>query len=302
MATISVVNASKNYGNISALKNVTLSLDSNGCVGLLGPNGAGKTTLMKALTNIIKPTTGKVFINGLNVSDDPAKALKTVGCIVEQPEFYTYLTAYETLRFVCRIKGGTADYCDKEIDRVGEITEVNGFLHRKTGTYSRGMKQRLALAVALINKPDVIILDEPTFGLDPRGMADIRKTLVKIRDERETLILISTHLISEVKELCDRVIIINEGSLVYDSVMDDSSRSLRIRFYDPVDGKLEKVGIESTVEDGGRTAVIRVSRDVPNYVLIQKLLDNGLKVRDVDESSGIEEKYLSIVGRNKAQS
>ncbi|OWP56963.1 MAG: hypothetical protein B2I17_03225 [Thermoplasmatales archaeon B_DKE] len=294
MTSIDIKGISKNYGSIAALKNVNLSLNSNGCIGLLGPNGAGKTTLMKLITNIIKPSTGEVLINGTNVSADPSIALRTVGSIIEQPEFYTYLTAYETMMFVCRIKGGTKEFCTSEIDRVSNITEVKNFLNRKTGTYSRGMKQRLALAVALINNPDVIILDEPTFGLDPRGMADIRRTLNKIREERRSIILLSTHLISEVKELCDRVIIIDEGSIVYDSDLDDVKKSLRIRFYEPVSSDF--TGKDSLIEDEGKTAIFSVERDTPNNVLIQNLVSRGAKIRDIEESSGIEEKYLSIVG------
>ncbi|QRF76278.1 Trehalose/maltose import ATP-binding protein MalK [Thermoplasmatales archaeon] len=294
MTSIDIKGISKNYGSIAALKNVNLSLNSNGCIGLLGPNGAGKTTLMKLITNIIKPSTGEVLINGTNVSADPSIALRTVGSIIEQPEFYTYLTAYETMMFVCRIKGGTKEFCTSEIDRVSNITEVKNFLNRKTGTYSRGMKQRLALAVALINNPDVIILDEPTFGLDPRGMADIRRTLNKIREERRSIILLSTHLISEVKELCDRVIIIDEGSIVYDSDLDDVKKSLRIRFYEPV--SMDFTGKDSLIEDEGKTAIFSVERDTPNNVLIRDLVSRGAKIRDVEESSGIEEKYLSIVG------
>lgn len=299
MASVDVKGVSKNYGNIAALKNINLSLDNNGCIGILGPNGAGKTTLMKLITNIIKPSTGEILVNGTNVSNDPSAALRTVGSIIEQPEFYTYLTAYETMMFVCRIKGGAKEYCVSEIERVSEITEVNGFLNRKTGTYSRGMKQRLALAVALINNPDVIVLDEPTFGLDPKGMSDIRNALNRIREQRNSIIILSTHLISEVKELCDRVIIMDEGSIVYDSETDSVEKSLRVRFYEvPADG-LNSIANEPVIEDGGKTAIFRVRKEVPNYMIIGDLMSRGAKIRDVEEASGIEEKYLKIVGRGK---
>jgi ABC-2 type transport system ATP-binding protein len=299
MASVDVKGVSKNYGNIAALKNINLSLDTNGCIGILGPNGAGKTTLMKLITNIIKPSTGEILVNGTNVSNDPSAALRTVGSIIEQPEFYTYLTAYETMMFVCRIKGGAKEYCVSEIERVSEITEVNGFLNRKTGTYSRGMKQRLALAVALINNPDVIVLDEPTFGLDPKGMSDIRNALNRIREQRNSIIILSTHLISEVKELCDRVIIMDEGSIVYDSETDSVEKSLRVRFYEvPADG-LNSIANEPVIEDGGKTAIFRVRKEVPNYMIIGDLMSRGAKIRDVEEASGIEEKYLKIVGRGK---
>jgi ABC-2 type transport system ATP-binding protein len=296
MASVEINGISKKYGRISALKDISLKLDSNGCVGILGPNGAGKTTLMKVMTNIVRPTSGNVLINGVNVSENPSKALRTVGSIVEQPEFYKYLTARETLMFVCRVRGGSVKYCEDEVRRVAGITEVRGFIDRKTGTYSRGMKQRLALSVALINNPDVIILDEPTFGLDPRGMADIRGTLARIRDERQSLIIMSTHLISEVRELCDRVIIINSGKVAYDSISDNSDRILRVRFYEPVTTGLEGLGLEGRIEDDGKTALIKVESNTPNYLVIRKLIDRGLKMRDVDESTSIEEKYLSIVG------
>ncbi|MEM0155950.1 MAG: ABC transporter ATP-binding protein [Thermoplasmataceae archaeon] len=300
MATVEVIEVSKRYGRLLALENINLKMDSNGCVGILGPNGAGKTTLMKIMTNIIKPTSGRVLINGVNVSENPSRALRTVGSIVEQPEFYRYLTARETLMFVCRVKGGSLRYCEDEVARVSKITEVQGFIDRKTGTYSRGMKQRLALAIALINTPDVIILDEPTFGLDPRGMADIRKTLARIRDERQSLIVMSTHLISEVKELCDRVIIINSGNIAYDSVSDTSDRILRVRFYEPLKEGLGKLSLDARIGDDGKTALIRVENNTPNYFVIRKLIERGLKIRDVDESTSIEEKYLSIVGAKEA--
>ncbi|MCL4330900.1 MAG: ABC transporter ATP-binding protein, partial [Candidatus Thermoplasmatota archaeon] len=210
MPSVLVEKVTKNYRDVRALNEVSLNLQEPGCIGILGPNGAGKTTLLKILTNIVKPTEGVALLNGINVSDEPEKALMDVGALVEQPEFYPYLTALETLKFVGRVKGVTEKNLNSEIQRVSRMTGIVEYLGRKTGNFSRGMKQRLSLACALISDPHIIILDEPTFGLDPRGMKEMRDLIKSLNQSKERIIILSTHLIYEAQEICDRVIIINK--------------------------------------------------------------------------------------------
>ncbi|HKJ96312.1 MAG TPA: ABC transporter ATP-binding protein, partial [Thermoplasmataceae archaeon] len=189
---IKVSHLTKKFGNVTAIDNVSIDVNDASCVGLLGPNGAGKSTMMKAITNILKPTSGRIEIGGVHVSSNPKKALKEVGSLVEYPKFYPYLTGLESLYFVCRIKGMKRKECQDEIERVAKLTGVSGYLDKKTGSYSRGMNQRVALSSALLCNPRVLILDEPTFGLDPKGMKEMRQLLKKINGEKESIILLSS--------------------------------------------------------------------------------------------------------------
>ena len=285
----------KKYGKITALNNINLNIKGQGCVGLLGPNGAGKTTMLKLITNIIKPTHGGVQINGINVSENPEKGLNFVGSLIEQPEFYTYLTGNEILDFTRKIKGiGKEDFKNK-IGDIINTTQISTFIDRKTGSYSRGMKQRLALAVAMIGDPEIIILDEPTFGLDPKGMKDIRTLISNLAKTK--LILLSTHLIYEAREICDRTIIINNGIIEHDSNMADNKFLLKITLDSPersiVSGKIKNYAIN------GNEIIVEKYNDYENYEIIEDLINQGIKVKYVEQFDNLEDVYISITKKNK---
>lgn len=298
MPEIKLNSLTKRYGNLIAVNNINLEFSEPGCVGILGPNGAGKTTLMKLMTNISRPNGGKVEINGIDVSNEPRRALIGVGSLVEQPEFYTYISGLETLKFVCRVKGKSPKECEEEIERVIKITEMGSYIHRKAGQFSRGMKQRLALAVALLCDPEILILDEPTFGLDPKGMKDIRELIRKITSNGDKLVILSTHLIYEVKELCNRVVIMNLGKNVYDSKFEDNGKWLRVN----LSGKMPAVKFDSSrvvdYRTKGNDLIIKKSPSVENYEILDDLFRMGLKINSASDYDDLEDIYVSIVGKS----
>ena len=280
----------KNYGKIRALDSINLKIEGHGCTGLLGPNGAGKTTMLKLTTNIIKPSKGKVELNNINVAMYPEKALETVGALIEQPEFYSYLTGYEILQFTARIKGLNKNEFADEVKRLGELTEINDFIRRKTGNYSRGMKQRLALSVAMLGNPDIIVLDEPTFGLDPKGMVDIRNIIKSLA--KDHLVLLSTHLIYEARELCDRTIIINNGKIEYDSAMSPERDLLKITAENNVNIISDKVKDYSRDKN---VFIIEKNKNVSNTEIISELMKQGLKINYVEKYDNLEDIYVSVI-------
>ena len=297
MPPIDIVNLTKKYGKIEALSSFNLQIDKPQCVSILGPNGAGKTTLLKALTNIIKPTSGTVTIDGITVSENPMQALQGVGTLIEQPEFYPYLTGREIIEFAARVKGATRTKVTEELGHLSNLLSLEEYLDRKTGTYSRGMKQRVCLAVALVMEPKILILDEPTFGLDPRGMKEVRDLIINLKKERDIIILMSTHLISEAKEVSDRVIIVDRGKKIYDTANENNDNIMKVTLETPIDIH----GREKDHKDmqltflNETTLLVTLPNGMDNSVAIEKLISFGYRVKWAEPYNDIEEKYLQSV-------
>lgn len=295
MVSISIRKLSKKYGNLQALDGITLNVEEPMVLGILGPNGAGKTTMLKLITGILRPTSGEVLVNGKSVKDDPRNVLMDVGSLIEQPEFYPYLTGYESLRFVCRIRGKSTRECAAEIERVSEITSIGGYLNRKTGDYSRGMKQRLGIAAALICDPKILVLDEPTTGLDPKGMKEIREIIRKISFDEKHIVILSTHLLNEAREVCDRVTIVNNGKLAYDSTELRNNSTLSIKITGDFKGKKINDPSISEYRTEGDRLVIRKSEGYQNHSVIKYLVDSGFQVEEVYTYDNLENEYIRIV-------
>ncbi len=292
MVKIRIENLSKNYGNVEALKSVNLTFDREGIIVLLGPNGAGKTTLMKTMTGISRPTSGDIFINEHSVMEDLSTALSSIGSLVEQPEFYPYLTGREILNFSCRIRGFTRSECTERIDEISRLTGCFSYLDRKAGEYSRGMKQRLGLSLSLLHDPPIIILDEPTFGLDPKGMYQFRNILKDINAKKEKIIILSTHLIGEAKEVGDRIIIINNGSIVSDFENTDAGY-VRIRVDGSKDSRaLQELASDHRFEHG--YLFLRPDEDIP--AILKRLVLDNVRFDRVEEYSDLENQYITSVG------
>lgn len=292
MPTVKLEGVSKKFGQLYALKDVDIDIDGPGCIGILGPNGAGKTTMLKILTNIVKPSAGNALINGISVSEYPARALSTVGALVEQPEFYPYLTAREILSFVIKIKQVKRKEED-EIRRVSELTSITSYLDRKAGQFSRGMKQRLGLAVALVGDPDILILDEPTFGLDPSGMKSVREIIRELNASKEIIILLSTHLIHEAQEVCDRIVIINQGTVGYDTT-NNISGNIRIEFEAKPDGIDFPDHLAKNITRDGNSIYLKKNDGTENSEIIRFCQENGLKIKWVTPYNDLEDTYVSI--------
>jgi ABC-2 type transport system ATP-binding protein len=201
----------KRYGKRWAVKNLNLEVHRGDVFGFLGPNGAGKSTTIRMVLSLIKPTTGETELFGYPLKSRRSDALRRVGGIVEKPDFYLYLSAYKNLEIVGALTGGVAR------KRILEVMDLVGLTSRaadRVKTYSHGMKQRLGIAQALLSDPELVILDEPTNGLDPQGMKEVRDLIVHLSRDRKKTVILSSHLLNEIEMVANRMVIINNGELV----------------------------------------------------------------------------------------
>ncbi|MEM5948174.1 ABC transporter ATP-binding protein [Spirochaetia bacterium 38H-sp] len=211
---IKVQNLTKRYGSHTAVKDISFSIEKGEIIGFLGPNGAGKSTTMNILTGYLSATEGEVEIAGKKILEDPIECKKHIGYLPENPPLYMTFTAREYLDFVCDLKGINKKYKKEHIDTISEKVGITHVMNRLIKNLSKGYKQRVGLAQALIGDPDILILDEPTIGLDPRQILDIR-SLIKDLGKEHTVIL-SSHILPEVSMVCKRILIINNGTLIAD--------------------------------------------------------------------------------------
>jgi len=222
--TIELQNITKLYGNQRALDNVSLSINKGEITGLLGPNGAGKSTMMKIICCFLPPSEGKASVYGFDVMEEPMKVKSRIGYLPEHNPLYTDMYVREYLNYIA----GIFKIKDRVEERINEVIALTGLQveqNKKIGALSKGYRQRVGLAQALIHNPDVLILDEPTTGLDPNQLLEIRELIKKIGKEKT--VLLSTHIMQEVEAICDRVIIINNGKLVADEATSEMSKLLQ---------------------------------------------------------------------------
>lgn len=201
----------KRFKNLTAVDQITFEVQRGEVFGFLGPNGAGKTTTIAMLLGLVRPTTGSAEVLGHDIRRDLSNALRRVGAIVETPAFYPYMSGIDNLRIFARIDGGDTEA------HIPSILEQVGLIKRgkdKVGTYSLGMRQRLGLAAALLGDPELLILDEPTNGLDPAGMQEMRILIRRLSEEQDKTVFLSSHLLHEVEQVCDRVLILNKGQVI----------------------------------------------------------------------------------------
>ena len=211
---LSVNNLTKKYGYLTAVKDLSFTIEKGNVYGILGPNGSGKSTTLGIVLNVVNRTKGEFsWFDGTTSTHD---ALKKVGAIIERPNFYPYMTAIQNLKLVCKIKDVSENKIEEKLELVGLLERKNS----KFRTYSLGMKQRLAIASALLNDPEILILDEPTNGLDPQGIHQIRQIIKKIASQGTT-ILLASHLLDEVEKVCSHVVILRKGEKLYSGRVDD---------------------------------------------------------------------------------
>ena len=214
---IVIENLSKYYNKFLALDNLCLRVEENGNVGLLGPNGAGKSTTLKILCGLIHSSSGAAYIDGINIAERPEQALSSIGAIVETPEFYPFLTPEETLSYLGRLRGMRGDGLRRRIKEVIQLVKLEEWDTVKIEKFSRGMKQRLAVAQALLHDPPILILDEPALGLDPRGVVEFRQIIEEVGKEKT--VFFASHQLGEVTQICKQVAIIDHGKLLaYDNI------------------------------------------------------------------------------------
>ncbi|PFD47478.1 ABC transporter ATP-binding protein [Bacillus cereus] len=212
MTTIlSVRDVKKVIGKKILVENISFDVKQGEVFGFLGPNGAGKTTTIRMLVGLIKATGGTISVGGYSIKENFREAMRQIGSIVENPELYTYLTGWENLKQFARMLG---DIPDERISEIAKMVHLDERIHDKVKTYSLGMKQRLGIAQALLGNPKLLILDEPTNGLDPAGIRELREFIHKLVKEENMSVFISSHLLSEVQMICDRVAIIHKGKMI----------------------------------------------------------------------------------------
>ncbi len=222
MSVLEVRDIHRNYGKKEVLKGVTFQIDSSEIVGLIGKNGAGKSTLFKVIAGFLKQKSGTVKILDQEVSSKNRKIFQQVGCLIEQVSLYPHLTGYEHIQIVAKL---TDTKIDEHVETLISTLKMNSYIHNKTKTYSQGMKQRLGILLAVLNKPKLLLLDEPLNGLDPEGVYEIRTFLLNICHQEGMSLLISSHILSEMQIFCDRFLFLKDGVISKDLTKSDLKNS-----------------------------------------------------------------------------
>ena len=221
---LEVDNLTKVFKNRVAVDNVSFEIIKGEIFGLIGPNGAGKTTIIRMLTGLAEPTSGEIYIDGISLKKHFEKAIAKLGGIIETPELYSYMTGMENLKFFASLY---PDITKEKIDEIVKLVGMEKRIYDKVRTYSLGMKQRIGIAQALLHDPKLLILDEPTNGLDPNGIKDMRKFLIGLARKKNISILVSSHILSEMEQLCDTVAIIDGGKILEVKTLEQIKRGLQ---------------------------------------------------------------------------
>jgi ABC-2 type transport system ATP-binding protein len=286
----------KRFKNVTAVDGVNFEVQQGEVFGFLGPNGAGKTTTISMLLGLVRPTAGSAEVWGHDIRRDLNTALRRVGAIVETPAFYPYLSGIDNLRIFARILGGDAE---TRIPALLEQVRLKGRGQDKVGTYSLGMRQRLGLASALLGNPELLILDEPTNGLDPAGMQEMRVLIRRLAEDGGKTIFLSSHLLHEVEQVCDRVLILNRGQIIAQGRVDDllgqaHAVEMRISEAERAAGVLAALGwVEAVRFEGDKLRVQAPPERAPE--LLAALAAHGLfpfEVRPVVHS--LESVFLGL--------
>lgn len=307
---IQTENLTKTYGKtFKALDGVSLQIKRGEVVGYVGPNGAGKTTTIKILTGLIRPTSGHAYVNGIDVAARPRDAIRSIGALIEVPGIYDYLTSHEMLTYFGRVYGMRRDLIDRRIKETLGLVRLPEWEHKKTGSFSTGMLRRLAIAKAILHKPDILILDEPVLGLDPKGIMEVREMIRQFRDEGMTVFL-SSHLLSEVAEVCDSVVFLDKGKVVSTDSVEGIGRRMdrgvaAVRFLRPLSlqdaERLRSIDLVRNVDVNNGVAKLHYDGKPESSVQILKLLVslNLDVVSYTAEGVGLEEYYVSVMSDEK---
>ncbi len=296
----------KEYGHFTALKSLDLTVPQGTSLGFLGPNGAGKSTTIKIMTNLIRPSRGHAVLFGIDVRQEPTRALARIGAVIETPEFYGNLSPLETLAYAGRLRGMSSKEIERRSADVLKEVKLNDWADHRIQEFSKGMKQRLAIAQALLHEPELLILDEPTSGLDPRGMAEVRDVIKSLKGEGRTIFM-SSHLLGEVQEVCDDVALLNHGELLIHGSVRDLSRSadtstFQTSFLRPptpqdLEGLASIPGVVEIKDGGDSTIDLRISGGEEGQArILEAMVTRGFKVITYRPlGSSLEQLYLDRI-------
>ena len=291
----------KRFGTHTALHSLDLIVSRGEIFGLLGHNGAGKSTAIGMMLGQVWPTSGEVRVCGRDVTHERGKALEKVGAIFESPVFHDYLSGYRNLEILAQY---TAPISRERILEVIDWVGLSGRENGKVRTYSHGMRTRLALAQALLPKPELLILDEPSDGLDPEGIHEMRATILRLNRELGLTILLSSHLLNEVEQLCTRIAVLQKGRKVFEGTLADAKRAerwvrLRVNAFDEAVRMLRQQKLISDSRDG---AFVALDNGFDTDELVRALVEHRFSVYEIaPEEDSLEAFYLSLVQRHKTE-
>ncbi|MGE8206133.1 ABC transporter ATP-binding protein [Heyndrickxia sp. NPDC080065] len=302
-SVVELKNVTKVIKGKKIIDNLSFNINEGEVFGFLGPNGAGKTTTIRMIVGLMGITSGDIVVCGKNVKKEYEDAMRNVGGIVENPEMYKFLTGYQNLMQYARmIKGITKEKINEVVELVGLTDRIN----EKVKTYSLGMRQRLGLAQSLLHDPKVMILDEPTNGLDPAGIREIRDHLRKLAKEKGMAVIVSSHLLSEMEMMCDRIAIIQKGKLIdVQNVRDFVNEETTQKYFIEVDKNTQLIPTQKingisfkTVENGIEVEIEK--EQVPEF--IEELIQLGVRIYEVKAiSKSLEDRFLEITGKEEVK-
>ncbi len=291
-------NLNKKFGKKQILKNVSFEIEEGDILGFIGPNGAGKTTTIKLILGLQSITQGKVTINGYDVEKDFTKAIKKVGAIVENPDLYMYLSGYDNLKLISNLY---KEIDEQRIEEVIKLVKLENRIKDKVSKYSLGMRQRLGIAQAILHKPNLLILDEPTNGLDPEGIKEMRDLLINLAKNENIAILISSHNLAELDNLCNKVCIIKNGQIIETSKIGDIKKtSKNEQFILEIENtkSIKDLYKEAIILDERTFKITIEKQNIPE--LIFNLAKNNIKIYEVKkEEKSLEEAFFEKTGGNK---
>jgi len=294
---LTINNLTKKFGNLTAVDNLSFTIEKGNVYGILGPNGSGKSTTLGIVLNVVNKTSGD--FHWFDGSGNTHTALKKVGAIIERPNFYPYMTAIQNLELVCKIKGVSTDKVEEKL----ELVELADRKNSKFSTFSLGMKQRLAIASALLNDPEILILDEPTNGLDPQGIHQIREIIKKIASEGTT-ILLASHLLDEVEKVCSHVVILRKGKSLYTGSVDAMNAShgfFIVKSSDMLSLRAELEGHKSigSLKPDGENLIAYLNEPMEASELNEYLFSKGIILSHLlKRKESLEEQFLELTNQN----
>lgn len=282
--------------NKKILNNLSINVPKGSIYGFLGPNGAGKSTTMRLLTGIIPDDSNSIFLFEKPIESQIPNIFEKVGALVESPALYLHLSGYDNVKYIALLRQVPLS----KIDEVLELVDLTAYKRQKAKQYSLGMKQRLAIAMALLSEPELLFLDEPVNGLDPNGIVEIRKLLVKINKEKGVTIFVSSHLLSEIEKMCTHIGIISKGTLKYEGTMEDLSRKfetckIQITLDDAENWK-EKLSFKyaNVVLDEQNKITMNLSHtyEIPDFA--KQIIQEGARIYEIKILEGLEEWFMNL--------
>lgn len=295
---LTINNLDKRFGRVHAVNNVSFEIKKGNVYGILGPNGSGKSTTLGIILSVVNKTSGSYSWFGGQL--ETHEALKKVGAIIERPNFYPYMSAYDNLKLVCKIKGTSYNKIEEKLTLVGLWERKDS----KFKTFSLGMKQRLAIASALLNDPEILILDEPTNGLDPQGIRQIRD-IIRLIASQGTTILLASHLLDEVEKVCSHVVVLRHGIKLYDGTVHGMLNSegffeLQAENQEALTQLMEKHPAVSSIEDNEGKLTAYLSAPLEPAELNRYLFSNGITLSHlVKRTHSLEEQFLQLTNQSK---